>query len=180
MGLNCETCGFIAISREQFAGHRSGHARRQEIPKQNKIRETDCKICGQQFATRRELGGHSSVHRIPFENLRCDGTRKKRLINERGYKCEICKNSKWMEKPIPLSIDHIDGNTDNCLRENLRLLCANCHAQTPTFAEKNVGNFPLAKRRAYRARYYISKTSINNSTEECLSSKQKVEGSNPF
>ena len=65
---------------------------------------------------------------------------KKRLIraNILKYECFICKLDKWLNKPISLQLDHINGiNNDNRL-ENLRLLCPNCHSQTPTFAGKNI------------------------------------------
>jgi hypothetical protein len=58
-----------------------------------------------------------------------------RLVNE-GYKeniCEECKISEWNGKHLVLELDHINGiHTDNRL-ENLRILCPNCHSQTPTF-----------------------------------------------
>jgi hypothetical protein len=64
---------------------------------------------------------------------------RKRLISE-GYKlhmCEICNNSTWNNNPIPLELDHINGdNMDNRI-ENLRIVCPNCHAQTPTYRGKN-------------------------------------------
>ena len=64
-----------------------------------------------------------------------------RLIEE-GLKqksCEICKIDTWMGKECPLHLDHINGiHSDNRL-ENLRILCPNCHAQTPTYAGKNRG-----------------------------------------
>lgn len=37
-------------------------------------------------------------------------------------------------------MDHIDGNRQNNNRENLRLLCPNCHSQTETYCGKNVNN----------------------------------------
>ncbi len=63
----------------------------------------------------------------------------KRLIKEgiKQHKCEICGNETWNNDLIPLELDHIDGNPYNHKLENLRLICPNCHAQTPTFRAKN-------------------------------------------
>ncbi|MEO5692127.1 MAG: HNH endonuclease signature motif containing protein [Usitatibacter sp.] len=36
-----------------------------------------------------------------------------------------------------LELDHIDGDHLNNALCNLRLLCANCHAQTPTYRGRN-------------------------------------------
>ena len=66
---------------------------------------------------------------------------KNRLISE-GYKqneCEICKiPGEWNGLPLSLQVDHIDGNSNNHLLSNLRLLCPNCHSQTDTFGAKNL------------------------------------------
>lgn len=40
----------------------------------------------------------------------------------------------------PLQIDHIDGDYRNNKKENLILLCPNCHSLTPTFGALNKGN----------------------------------------
>lgn len=65
---------------------------------------------------------------------------KSRLLKEnlKEYKCEICGISNWLDKPLTLQLDHINGiNTDHRI-ENIRFLCPNCHAQTDNFAGKNV------------------------------------------
>lgn len=55
-------------------------------------------------------------------------------------KCMKCQNTDWLDKPITLEVDHIDGNSSNNQAENLRLLCPNCHSQTPSYKGKNKGN----------------------------------------
>ncbi len=52
-------------------------------------------------------------------------------------RCEICKLTLWLDKPIPVELDHIDGNHMDNRLENLRILCPNCHAQTGTYRGKN-------------------------------------------
>lgn len=36
--------------------------------------------------------------------------------------------------------DHIDGDRENNSRENLRLVCPNCHSQIFTFCHRNVSS----------------------------------------
>lgn len=72
-------------------------------------------------------------------------TIRKRLIREYGHKCWCCGLSEWMEQPIPLELDHIDGNNSNNAESNLRILCSNCHAQTPTFRNKKRPGIPAAR-----------------------------------
>lgn len=49
------------------------------------------------------------------------------------YCCKICGIDTWLDLPISLHIDHIDGDYTNNNIENLRYLCPNCHSQTKTF-----------------------------------------------
>lgn len=52
-------------------------------------------------------------------------------------RCEICGISEWQNKKISLHLDHINGNNSDHRLENLRILCPNCHSQTPTYSVKN-------------------------------------------
>lgn len=60
---------------------------------------------------------------------------KKKLIKLRLKEnvCEHCGIFEWNGKTITLELDHIDGNNQNNLLNNLQILCPNCHSQTPTW-----------------------------------------------
>ncbi len=45
----------------------------------------------------------------------------------------------WNGKPLPLILDHTDGNSKNNSPSNLRLLCPNCDAQLMTRGGRNRG-----------------------------------------
>ena len=64
---------------------------------------------------------------------------KLRLISEgiKNHRCECCGITEWRGQPTPIELDHINGNNRDNRLENLRLLCPNCHAQTPTYRGRN-------------------------------------------
>lgn len=70
-----------------------------------------------------------------------------RSIKNCCWKCEI---STWNNQPIVLELEHVDGNADNNKKENLKLLCPNCHSQTETYKSKNIGNGRHFRRERYK------------------------------
>lgn len=61
------------------------------------------------------------------------------LFEQADNKCTECGYDK--RNPftglLVLEIHHIDGNPKNCIEENLRVLCRNCHGLTENFCSRN-------------------------------------------
>jgi hypothetical protein len=68
---------------------------------------------------------------------------KAALLREgvKAHRCERCGLAEWLGRPIPLELDHVDGDRRNNRLENLRLLCPNCHALTDTYRGRNIGRY---------------------------------------
>ena len=63
---------------------------------------------------------------------------KRRLLNEDLFerKCYNCGGLEWFGKPMPLELEHKNGDRFDNRIENLTLLCPNCHAFTPTYRRR--------------------------------------------
>lgn len=73
---------------------------------------------------------------------------KRYLVEKYGHKCSICGTTEWCGKPVPLVVDHIDGDSTNNAVDNFRLVCGNCDMQLPTYKSKNKNG------RSWRRQYY--------------------------
>ncbi len=153
---HCVTCGADFEKKEQLAGHNSAHVRRGEKLQRVHVKNVyprACSKCNVMLESPSRYGAHSRMHLFTIENINNDKSRKRFLLEEDGHRCEICKLVEWNGKKIPIELDHIDGNPDNNVRENLRLLCPNCHAQQPTHAGANARKHSGTKRQAVMSRY---------------------------
>ena len=74
---------------------------------------------------------------------------KKLILKMRGHKCEVCKREDWEGVPIPLVLDHINGDCNDWRLDNLQLVCGNCDMLLPTYKSKNKNSG-----RKFRKKYY--------------------------
>lgn len=61
------------------------------------------------------------------------------LKQEREWKCECCGLTEWQGKRLPLEVHHINGDRTDQRRENLQILCPNCHSITENWRSGNLG-----------------------------------------
>jgi 5-methylcytosine-specific restriction endonuclease McrA len=59
---------------------------------------------------------------------------KAQLLENR---CEACGLESWLGRPLNMHLDHANGVRNDNRLENLRMLCPNCHSQTPTYSGRN-------------------------------------------
>jgi len=113
----------------------------------------ECLTCKEQFRRRKPSQKYCSHNcsNTARKGIRYDGTAVKdrahngsknynMLCDRDGEKCSepTCSvSTEWNNKIIRLHVDHIDGVHANNDPANLRLLCPNCHSQTPTYGAKN-------------------------------------------
>lgn len=76
--------------------------------------------------------------RIPVEQMKNRRDIRRRLVEERGHRCEGCRRTKWRGEPIPLDLHHGNGKSNK--PEDLFLYCPNCHSQTEGWRGRSRNN----------------------------------------
>ena len=126
--------------------------KKQPTPEERKVHK--CKHCGKGYVKNANRIGHErfcldnpdriekerawdqkrreAIENTPFEELPQSWRRYKILIDQDGC-CNKCGIKKWNGELITFELEHKDGNNQNNSRENLELLCPNCHSQTKTW-----------------------------------------------
>jgi len=125
-----------------------------------------CDDCSKYFASSFSLFGHKAgcnsnlvkIERLKHIERRRDNLvmvsfdsimpslKKERIFLEQEGKCNRCHLDKWLGQLISLELEHKDGDTNNNTRENLELLCPNCHSMTDTWRGRNKNKGKSGKR----------------------------------
>jgi endogenous inhibitor of DNA gyrase (YacG/DUF329 family) len=72
------------------------------------------------------------------------------ISDDQQGRCAICGTEPiWNGAPMTLVLDHVDGDSTNNRRDNLRMVCPNCDSQLPTFKARNRGNGRAWRRQRY-------------------------------
>lgn len=155
---NCECCGEeITNYNEKFCSH-SCSAKVTNLKRKSKKSDLFCENCGcslrnksgkkfcssscQHEKQNRDkisswLKGIESGH--TGKNYSIKNFLRKYLIEEADNKCSKCGWGEINESTGKsfLEINHIDGDASNSRKENLEVLCPNCHSLTPNFRALN-------------------------------------------
>jgi hypothetical protein len=121
------------LGPDAVGGHRSHISRRIEA---HGIDTSHFIPRGRRTQRRRRRPEDLLVEQNPHNVRRVPGDRLRRAMLQLGVMecCALCGTGpQWRGRPLPLEVDHVDGDQHDDRAENLRLLCPNCHAVTRTW-----------------------------------------------
>ena len=74
------------------------------------------------------------------------------IFEKYNYACGRCGWNKINPYTglLPLEVEHLEGNYENNIEENLIVQCPNCHSLTSTYKGANVNHGRLARRKYYK------------------------------
>lgn len=129
------------------------------LDKQHRVYENNCKNKKEQLFS------------LPFDTMvslvsNDSSFIKERMLLETNNKCEICGINSWNDKELFLELDHINGDHRNNSRSNLRILCPNCHSQTPTFRNMQRNSNPFLKK--VQEEDFVNALRNSSSIRSCL------------
>jgi hypothetical protein len=130
----CRSCANSRTWSDKDKKKKSESAKNSEkviLANQNKNKEIYLKIAETKKKNHKEKILNSEYSELSFESL------KSRILYEQDCKCNRCGLKEWLGQDIPLELEHKDGNHHNNERDNLEILCPNCHALTDTWRGRN-------------------------------------------
>ena len=184
---NCKQCGNVIeklpseIGKNVFCNHSC--AAMYNNTQRGKI-EKSCPACLKKFYPQKGNAGKFCSRQCNFQYkkkllydkiLTTDGkgisnqTLRQFLIQTRGQKCEICGIDKWLEKPLIVIMDHIDGHHENDSLKNLRLICSNCDTTLPTYKARNKGNERQYRRKNFKLEPLVGHDPTTFTLQKCCS-----------
>ncbi len=121
-----------------------------EIPRRGKLVRSFCSNGCQRAAERRVKTARWLETGVATTSSRPDHYIRLHIAREQERRCAICGQAElWNGLELRMVLDHIDGDSSNNARGNLRLVCPNCDSQLPTYKNRNKGRGRYMRRTRY-------------------------------